>query len=41
MMEQGEIGAMIVQNSSSPIGIVTDRDFTIIISPDLVTQLTK
>ena len=27
MMEQGGIGAIIVQNNGSPIGIVTDRDF--------------
>jgi CBS domain-containing protein len=27
MMEQGGIGAIIVQNNSNPVGIVTDRDF--------------
>ena len=28
MMEQGEIRAIMVQNNSNPVGIVTDRDFT-------------
>lgn len=27
MMEQGGIGAIMVQDNSSPVGIVTDRDF--------------
>ena len=27
MMEQGGIGAILVQNNSNPVGIVTDRDF--------------
>jgi len=27
MMEQGGIGAVLVQNNSNPVGIVTDRDF--------------
>ena len=27
MMEQGGIGAIIVQDNGSPVGIVTDRDF--------------
>jgi len=27
MMEQGGIGAIIVQNNGNPVGIVTDRDF--------------
>ena len=27
MMEQGGIGAIMVQNNSNPVGIVTDRDF--------------
>ena len=27
MMEQGGIGAILVQDDSSPVGIVTDRDF--------------
>ena len=27
MMEQGGIGAIIVQDNSNPVGIVTDRDF--------------
>ena len=27
MMEQGGIGAILVQNNFNPIGIVTDRDF--------------
>ena len=29
MMEQGEIGAIIVKENEIPIGIVTDRDFAI------------
>jgi len=29
MMEQGEIGAIIVKENNAPIGIVTDRDFAI------------
>ena len=27
MMEQGGIGAILVQNNSNPVGIITDRDF--------------
>ncbi len=27
MMEQGGIGAILVQDNSNPVGIVTDRDF--------------
>ena len=27
MMEQGEIGAILVQDNDNPVGIVTDRDF--------------
>ena len=27
MMEQGGIGAIMVQNNSNPVDIVTDRDF--------------
>ena len=29
MMEQGEIGAIIVKENGNPIGIITDRDFAI------------
>jgi len=29
MMEQGGIGAVIVQESNKPVGIITDRDFAI------------
>ena len=29
MMEQGEIGAIIVKENKIPVGIVTDRDFAI------------
>ena len=29
MMEQGEIGAIIVKENGNPVGIVTDRDFAI------------
>ncbi len=29
MMEQGGIGAILVQNNDNPVGIVTDRDFAI------------
>ena len=29
MMEQGEIGAIIVKENGNPVGIITDRDFAI------------
>ena len=37
MMDQGGIGAIIVQNNSNPVGIVTDRDFATKIAANNLT----
>ena len=37
MMEQGGIGAIMVQDNSSPVGIVTDRDFATKIAANSLT----